>query len=154
MFHKVLTVLGPLLFNIYVNDMSKAISNDCELLQYADDTMTYASHKDENQAIQRLENDVNHLVHFFESHGLTINADKTEFIIFCKQSRNAHVKDKELKVKNTIIKSKCFVKYLGVFLDQNLNYQNEVKNILKKWHVELKHYTHYENHFLKKLLFN
>ena len=126
------TVLGPLLFNIYVNDMSKAISNDCELLQYADDTMTYASHKDENQAIQRLENDVNHLVHFFESHGLTINADKTEFIIFCKQSRNAHVKDKELKVKNTIIKSKSFVKYLGVFLDQNLNYQNEVKNILKK----------------------
>ena len=93
------TVLGPLLFNIYVNDMSKAISNDCQLLQYADDTMTYASHKDENQAIQCLENDVNHLVHFFESHGLTINADKTEFIVFCKQSRNAHVKDKEFESK-------------------------------------------------------
>ena len=86
------TVLGPLLFNIYVNDMIKSISNDCQLLQYADDTMTYASHKDENRAIQHLECNVKYLVEFFERHGLTINADKTEFIIFCKPSKNSTAK--------------------------------------------------------------
>ena len=126
------TVLGPLLFNIYVNDMIKSISNDCQLLQYADDTMTYASHKDENQAIQHLECNVKYLVEFFERHGLTINADKTEFIIFCKPSKNAQLQNKELKVKDKIIKSVSCAKYLGVYLDQNLNYQNEVKNLLRK----------------------
>ena len=76
------TVLGHLLFNRYVNSMRKSVSNNCQLVQYADDTMIYSAHQDENQAIQNVEENVKDQVHFFECHRLTINADKTEFIIF------------------------------------------------------------------------
>ena len=69
---------------------------------------------------------------FFECHRLTINADKTEFIVFCKPSEKNQKKNQELAVRNEVIKNSDFVKYLGVFLDQNLNFQNEVKNLLKK----------------------
>ena len=40
------TVLGPLLFNIYVNDMQQSVMENCNLIQYADDTMTFSSHKE------------------------------------------------------------------------------------------------------------
>ena len=43
----------------------KSVSNNCQLVQYADDTMIYSAHQDENQAIQNLEKNVKDLVHFF-----------------------------------------------------------------------------------------
>ena len=39
------TILGPLLFLLYVNDIQNVCSKDCQLIQYADDTVIYASHK-------------------------------------------------------------------------------------------------------------
>ena len=50
------TVLGPILFNIYVNDLHRAIDNDiCQVIQYADDTFLYSSHTHENIARSFLE---------------------------------------------------------------------------------------------------
>ena len=69
------TVLGPLLFNIYIRSMRKSVSNNCQLVQYADDTMIFSAHLDQNQGIQILEENIRKLVHFFESHKVTINAD-------------------------------------------------------------------------------
>ena len=69
---------------------------------------------------------------FFEIHRLTINADKTEFITFCKMSKNNIVRDMEIQVDNKTITPSNHVKYLGVFLDQNLTYQDEIKNLLMK----------------------
>ena len=80
-------VLGPLLLNMYVKSMRKSVSNNCQLVQYADVTMIYLDHQDENQAMQNLEENVKDLVHFFECHRLTINADKPEFIIFCNDPK-------------------------------------------------------------------
>ena len=40
------TFLGPLLFNIYVNDMQQSVMENCNLIQYADDTMISSSHND------------------------------------------------------------------------------------------------------------
>ena len=82
------TVLGPLLFNIYVNDMQQTIGETSELVQYADDTMIYTSHGDIEEAISHLENEIDKLIHFFQSHRLTVSANKTEFIIFCKPWKN------------------------------------------------------------------
>ena len=112
--------------------MRKCIKNDCQLIQYADDTMVYAAHKDENIAIQNLEKNIKNLVTYSERHRLTINADKTEFIIFCKVSTNNTMRNFEIEVKNQIIENSKSIKYLGVYLDQNLTFQNEVKNVLRK----------------------
>ena len=81
------TVLGPLLFNIYVNDMQNEVQNDCNLLQYADDTMVFKSDSNLHKAIASLVQIVKKLLFFFESHRLTINAGKTEFIIFFENQK-------------------------------------------------------------------
>ena len=80
---------------------------------------------------------LNNLYIFFENHRLTINADKTEFILFCKPKNN-DVKSYKLHVKDQIIKHSNSVKYLGVFLDQNLTFQDEVKSILQKMSCGIK----------------
>ena len=55
--------------------------------------MIYSAHLDQNQAIQNLEENVRKLVYFFECHRLSINADMTEFIVFCEPSKNNQMKN-------------------------------------------------------------
>ena len=59
------TVLGPLLFNIYVNNMKQTISSQCKLVQYADDTMILSSEKDENHSLNILDKDIERLIYIF-----------------------------------------------------------------------------------------
>ena len=126
------TVLGPLLFNLYVNSMQNIMPESSNLVQYADDTFVFVAANCINTGITNLERILEKIIDYFVSHRLNINADKTEFIVFCKPSKNASIKNVELQVQNHLFKQKECVKYLGVQLDQNLNYQNEVKNILRK----------------------
>ena len=65
-------------------------------------------------------------------HSQTLNASKTEFIIFCKKSRSLHTTDIKLKIENCCIRKSESIKYLGVSIDSALTYQDEVKSILRK----------------------
>ena len=94
---------------------------NCNLIQYADDNMIFSSHKDLKEARNNLQQTIKTHVNFFESHQLTINANKTEFICFCKPSKNDFARSHTLKVKNQVIKTSTTVKYSGVHLDQNLD---------------------------------
>ena len=91
------TVLGPLLSNIHVNDMQQSVIESCNLIQYADDTMIFSSHNDLTEARNNIQQTIECLVKFFESHQLTINADEMEFICFCKPSRNDFARNHTLK---------------------------------------------------------
>ena len=123
-------VLGPLLFNLYVNSMQYIMPESSNFVQYADDTFVFVAANGVNTIITNLERILEKLIDYFVSHRLNINVEKTEFIVFCKPSKNASTKNVEIQVHSHSIKPKECVKYLGVQLDQNLNYQNEVKNIL------------------------
>ena len=65
-------------------------------------------------------------------HSLTLNASKTEFIIFCKKYRALHTTDIKLKIGNSCIRKYESIKYLGVSVDSALTYQDEVKRLLRK----------------------
>ena len=90
------TILGPLLLNIYVNRMKEFITEKRELIQYADDAMTFSANTNEKEALKNLEENIKKLKNCFVIHSLTINADKTEFITFCKISKNNIVRDMEI----------------------------------------------------------
>ena len=91
-----------------------------------------------NSIWKYLKTNITNVILFFEKHRLNINADKTEFIIFCKKSQN-HIADlRQLKVKNEFIEQSKSAKYSGVYLDQNLTYQMEEQNILRKMATGIK----------------
>ena len=59
-------------------------------------------------------------------------------MIFCKKSHNHIADHRQLKVKNEFIEQSKSAKYLGVYLDQNVTYQMEVQNILRKMATGIK----------------
>ena len=118
--------------------MKKSIQSPLYLLQYAVDTFLFEAAKDIAIGVEYLQKGTKELSDFFAIHRLNVNADKTEFIVFCKSSKNSSIKNATLKVGDCLIKQKESVKYLGVHLDRNLNYQAEVKNILRKMACSIK----------------
>ena len=68
------------MFNIYVNDLQFNIVSN--IVQYADDTVTFSSEKKVQDSLEILEKDVKKLVNYFDCHSLMLNAEKTEFIVF------------------------------------------------------------------------
>ena len=103
--------------------MQNAIQKPCELAQYADDTFLFVSNECLNTAMSQLETNAANLIDYFERHRLKINEDEAEFIVFCKRYENNSTKNLTFRVRNYMIKHSSFVKYLGIYLDQNLTYE-------------------------------
>ena len=61
------TILGPLLFNIYVNDLAKIVEKDCTVVQYADDTFLFTSDTDEISSKTKLEHNISKIIDFLQS---------------------------------------------------------------------------------------
>ena len=59
------TVLGPLLFNLYVNEIQERLNESCTLVQYADDCMVFSSSMNSEDALNRLEKSLSNLTEFF-----------------------------------------------------------------------------------------
>ena len=81
------TVLGPFLFNLYINDMATRVDNDTELIQYADDTVILTFYTSIDKSKIKLEQNANKLIRFFHEHHLTVKTSKIEFMIFGKSKR-------------------------------------------------------------------
>ena len=113
-------VLGPLLFNLYVNDLSNFLS--CETIQYADDTVLLSSHGEVLKCKDELQKAIEKFIQLFKLHHP--NPDKTEFIIFGSSNPQDET---TLKVGDKLISSKAEIKYLGVYFDKDLKNQKQVK---------------------------
>ena len=77
------TVLGPLLLNLYLNDIQERLNEGFFLVQYADDCMVLSSSKFSEDALNRLQKSFNNLTELFAEIQLNLNASKSEFITFC-----------------------------------------------------------------------
>ena len=123
------TILGPLLFNIYVNDLAKIVEEDCTVVQYADDTFLVTSDTDETLAKAKLEHNISRIIDFFAKSQLVVNKQKTEYIVFSTRKRLTNT---VLNVDNEGIAESNSVKYLGVIIDSKLKFDGEVKKILQR----------------------
>ena len=86
---------------------------------------------------KNLEMETQKLITFFQSNELSLNASKTEFIIFSKTKRTAST---QMVVDNVVIDEKEAIKYLGVHIDRLVTFQEETKHMLKKWLLVLRQF--------------
>ena len=131
------TILGPLFFIIYVNDMPQIIKNSCTMIQYADDTTLFCAGQNIENCIQHLELNLKEVINYFNQNKLMINVGKTKFVIFRKHSQDKTTKDLQLQIEGTIIEQSDSTKFLGVILDQTLSYKQEVDKILKNMAIAI-----------------
>ena len=120
------SVLGPLLFNIYLNDLLYAVEN-AEICNFADDTTPHSSGYDLKEVMIDVEHDCSLLVEWFRDNYLTLNADKCHLLVsgYKCEAMYASVGDALLWEENS-------VKLLGLIIDSELTFNNYVQMICKK----------------------
>jgi hypothetical protein len=129
------SILGPLLFLAYVNDMSAAVN--CKLLLYADDSALMVSNKDIGFIQSSLSQELESVSKWLIDNKLSLHLGKTESILFGTKRKLKQTSKLDIRCNGSKILSKSSVKYLGVDLDQSLNGEITGNKILKKVHARL-----------------
>lgn len=130
------SILGPLLYLCYVNDMS--LSVQCKLLLYADDSILIVTDKILQNVSNRLSKELENCYEWLVDNKLSLHLGKTECIVFCSKRKLKYVKDFSITCKNHTIKAQTSVKYLGTTLDQCLTGESIVNSIVAKANARLK----------------
>ena len=124
------SVLGPLLFLLYINDLPN-ISKILNFYLFADDTNIYYESDSLLDLEKTINKELNKLYLWLNLNRLSLNIDKTNYIIF-------HPYNKPLRQRVTItinkkaIKEKEYIKYLGVLIDSTLSWKHQISNVSKK----------------------
>ena len=119
------SILGPLLFNIYLNDIFFFL-NGTWLANYADDNNLYTIEKDTVSLLNTLEGEGELLTNWFESIFFKPNGDKFHLLV------SNHDDDASIIINNKIIEGSKSVKLLGVTIDNKLSFKEHVTNICNK----------------------
>ena len=121
------SILGPLLFLLYINDISQS-SDILKFFLFADDTTVYysADPTDENTE-QILNTELEKVSCWLAANKLSLNVKKSNFLHFHygKQKR----KIVQIKINNTPVEEKETAKYLGTFIDNKLTWKNQIQHI-------------------------
>ena len=120
-FRGIVSILGPLLFILYVNDITYT-SNILDFILFADDTTILCSHKDINSKVNMVNEELQEVNNWFKANKLSINASKTNFMILGTPHMTSTKAREELNVMldNTALERVKFTKFLGVLIDECL----------------------------------
>jgi len=138
------SILGPLLYIIYINSIFK-IPNFAEIFMYADDTVLVVSHKYLDKAIEYLQRDYNKVQEYYHDCGIIENRNKTKLM----HIRSPHIKSSlplKLKTHNFDclhegIPKNCVCKlvdvvsdhvYLGIVIDQHFKFHKHTHTLSRK----------------------
>ena len=116
------SILGPLLFNIYLNDLFY-FTEEIGIVNYADDNTPHAIAYDTLSLLNILEKNVEILTTWFKNNYFKMNADK------CKLLVSNHDEDASILINGEIVEGNKSVKLLGLKIDNELNFNEHVTNI-------------------------
>ena len=136
------SIIGPLLFNIYINDIFFTV-NESNLTNYADDNTPYAIDANIDTIIENLIKDTSILIKWFGDNYFKMNTEKCHLLI-TKDDSNTFA-----TIDGHIISASKSVKLLGVQIDNNLNFNEHVSNICKKVSKKL-HALRRVKHYMSK----
>lgn len=114
------SILGPLLFLIYVNDIPNA-SKKLSYVLFADDTNIFMSHPDYHTLISTFNKELQHVSDWFKANKLSLNVSKTNYILFGSK-RHTSTLSATISIDSTPISPVDHTKFLGVIIDKQLNW--------------------------------
>lgn len=130
------SVLGPILFNIFIHDFPEYPNTKIAL--FADDAAIYTHSHYAQASNSLLRNHFLQIQKFYKKWKITLNVSKTEQIIFTRKFTNNKIFT-PIRIGNHLITPKNSVRYLGVQLDSRLNFHEHIKNSVCKAYVSLKY---------------
>ena len=128
------SILGPVLFVIFVNDMSQ-LATECQIEQFADDTQILhtGTVKEINQLIKKAENTLTQAKNHFNKNGLLVNSNKTQCIFIGSRQNIAKIpKDVRIRFGGSDITPSLNVKNLGIYFDQYMTFERHIDEMHRK----------------------
>ena len=125
------SVLGPLLFSLYINDLPMHITSSCEL--FADDTTIYSSHSDLVHLLNILQENINHLNTWSELNHMSLNEKKTKYMIITTRQKRQNLTrvTPTINIGDKQLDEVQIHKVLGITLDNNLTWSSQIRNLCK-----------------------
>ena len=125
------SILGPLLFIIYINDLPHA-SKLFDFLMYADDTTLCCciDNIDGNDKENVLNNELQHVNKWLTANKLSLNVNKTKYMLYFKHPKVTN--DLNLSINNNYISRVNAFNFLGLQMNCNLNWNNHIEYISNK----------------------
>jgi hypothetical protein len=124
------SILGPLLFIIYINDIVNS-SALFKFIMFADDTNLFASNKNLDMLIKEVNSEMDKVSDWLKINKLSLNIKKTNFILFHNRQKRITSEVKVL-INGNIIERVVFTKFLGVLLNENLTWSHHISLVLNK----------------------
>ena len=123
--------ISPVLFLLYVNDMPNTSLN-CESLLYADDTSLYFDSQNIDELFNLGNRSLTQYKIWFDANKLTLNAGKTNFIIFHRKQRHLPTTLSKLSIGSSVISEVKQIRFLGVIMDSNLSWNYHISSQARK----------------------
>uniref|UniRef100_A0A131Y4P1 Putative tick transposon n=1 Tax=Ixodes ricinus TaxID=34613 RepID=A0A131Y4P1_IXORI len=132
------SILSPLLFNIYVNDLPTAVTSST-VLQYADDTVLFSRHLVYEHAIKILQADATALMDWFSANKLRVNTSKTKLVCFCNPLKVVNLSSSFFLHESNCLCTNCepvqyvsSIKYLGIYFDCDLSWRTHMSYLCQR----------------------
>jgi hypothetical protein len=130
------SILGPLLYLIYVND----IGNSCEgnILSFADDTTLYMSNSNLPELFSNVNLQISNLFKWFCANKLSLNANKTKYIIIRPRQKQCDLTGLKIYINNSELNrigTDCdekAAKFLGISIDEHLTWKYHIAHVNSK----------------------
>lgn len=124
------TILGPLLFILYINDLFELLPNN--VISYADDTALFASANCWSELFRIVNNLLDVINNWMCDNQLSLNCKKSNYIAFANQVCGLPDFGLEIKINNNVLRRVTNTKYLGVYFDEHFKWNYHINYITKK----------------------
>ena len=121
------SILGPLFFLLYIND----IANSSALLTFylfADDTTIFFPHKDLKVLEETINNELTHVSKWLTANKLSLNVGKSNVLLFCGKNKKSTTSI-NIKINGLAVEEKEYTKYLGILIDNKLTFSKHIQHV-------------------------
>jgi len=121
------SILGPLFFSIYINDLPTACDS-FKFIMYADDTTLYANIEnfDQNDIDNEISQELEQINNWLAANKLSLNVKKSKFMLFHKLKQVPTI---SIQINNVTIDRVSHFNYLGITFDEHLSWENHINMI-------------------------